>query len=85
MNPDESGLSAEERRAVRSWRRQIERHQRKIEDFQRQRSVRRGMEAMPDELIEAQRVARIRHLESEIRTFERSIDAVLSKGSGGKP
>lgn len=72
----EKGLSKEDRKSIRSLEKQIDRHQQKITDFKNNPSVRPGMEGQSKEVVEAQQAARIRHLETEIRTFQNNIDKI---------
>ncbi|CDG86107.1 putative uncharacterized protein [Janthinobacterium agaricidamnosum NBRC 102515 = DSM 9628] len=69
-------LSKEDRKSIRSLEKQIEKHEQKLADFKNNPSVRPGMEDQPKEVIEAQRATRIRHLETEIRTFQNNIDKI---------
>ena len=67
-------LSKESERGIRSLEKQIAKHERKIADFKANPTVRPGMEGLPKEAIEAQQKARIRHLETEIKTFRENIE-----------
>ena len=69
-------LSKEDRKSIRSLEKQIEKHEQKLADFKNNPSVRPGMENQPEEVIQAQRATRIRHLETEIRTFQNNIDKI---------
>lgn len=59
---------------MRLGERRIAEHIKKAEDFRRNPTVRPGMERMTEEAIRAQHAARIRHLETEIRTFKANIE-----------
>lgn len=50
----------------------------KLDDFRANPTVRPGMEGLPDEVIKAQQATRIRHLETEIRTFQNNIQKILN-------
>jgi hypothetical protein len=69
-------LSKEDRKSIRSLEKQIEKHEQKLADFKNNPSVRPGMENQSQEVIEAQRATRVRHLETEIRTFQNNIDKI---------
>lgn len=70
---DDAGLSADDRRAIRSFRKLIDAHEKKLEEFCAQPTVRPGMEQMPLDRIQSQQEARIRRLQREIRRFEEEI------------
>ena len=71
-------LSGESQRAVRSLEKQILAHQKKLDEFKNNPTIRPGMEHLPIGIIEKQQQVRIRHLETEIRTFQNNIDKILN-------
>lgn len=70
---DDAELSANDRRAIRSFRKLIDAHERKLEEFRARPTIRPGMEQMPLDRIQAQQEARERRLIREIRKFEKEI------------
>ncbi|MGV7208649.1 hypothetical protein ACLB1G_12420 [Oxalobacteraceae bacterium A2-2] len=72
-------MSREDGKAIRSLERQIEKHERKLADFKSNPTVRSGMEHLPQDVIDAQRAARIRHLEAEIRTLRGNIEKIRNR------
>jgi len=66
-------LSREARRGIASLERRILEHRAKLEAFKANPTVRQGMEKLSKELIEAQKNARVQHLEKEIQTFIENI------------
>nr|WP_255609678.1 RHS repeat-associated core domain-containing protein [Methylosinus sp. Sm6] len=77
---DNGGPSREAQKSIRSLERQIAAHERKLEAFRTNPTVRPGMENLPAELIEMQQQRRIRHLETEIQTFKNNIKKILNGG-----
>ncbi|MCB1053965.1 MAG: DNRLRE domain-containing protein [Acidobacteria bacterium] len=71
-------LTTSQRRSVRSLEKRIAEHRVKLDEFLANPTVRPGMEGLPEEAIQAQQLARIRHLEGEIRTFENNILKILT-------
>jgi len=59
---------------IRSLEKQIAQHEKKVDDFRANPTVRPGMEKLPKEVIEKQQQERIRHLEKEIETFKKNIE-----------
>ncbi|MGQ5524883.1 RHS repeat domain-containing protein [Chitinimonas sp. PSY-7] len=76
---EDDGLSNEDKKSIRSLEKQIEKHKQKIADFKANPTVRPGMENQSEAAIRAQQEARIRHLETEIRTFQRNIDKIRGR------
>jgi 7,8-dihydro-6-hydroxymethylpterin-pyrophosphokinase len=70
---DDFNLSPADRRAIRSFRRLIASHQKKVEEFYAQPTVRPGMESLASAVIRAQQQARVERLLREIRKFEAEI------------
>lgn len=52
----------------------------KLDEFRANPTVRPGMDGLSEEVIKAQQTARIRHLETEIRTFEENTMKILDRG-----
>lgn len=69
-------LSREEERAIRSYEKRIAEHEAKLMEFKNNPTVRPGMENQPQHIIEQQQAARIKHLETEIRTFKNNISKI---------
>jgi len=67
-------ISPESRRGIRSLEKRIEEHQRKLQEFKENPTVRPGMEKQPQEVIAQQQERRINHLEQEIKTFRGNIE-----------
>ena len=67
-------LSREAQKGIRSLEKRIAEHEKKLADFKANPTVRPGMEGQPKEVIEAAQQSRIRHLETEIRTYKNNID-----------
>jgi RHS repeat-associated protein len=70
-------LDAQSQRSIRSLEKQILSHQKKLDEFKSNPTVRPGMEHLPRNVIENQQRVRIQHLQSEIRTFQNNIDRIL--------
>ena len=70
-----------EKKEIRSLTKRIEEHELKIKEFKANPTVRPGMEKLPKEIIEKQQLARIRHLQQEIRAFQGRIDFIKNKGN----
>ena len=84
MPPDDDddkdkNLSISDKRSIRSYKKQIKNHKKKIEEFKNNPTVRPGMEKLPKEVIKAQQESRIRHLEREIKAFQKNIDDIYKK------
>ncbi|MGZ8316267.1 MAG: hypothetical protein ACXW3B_13985 [Telluria sp.] len=60
-------MSKQELRSIRSLEKQIEKHERKIADFEKNPTVRPGMEGQPTEVIAAQQQQRVNDLKNEIQ------------------
>ena len=69
-------LSNEDKKSIKSLEKRIDEHKQKLADFKKNPSVRPGMENQSEATIQAQRSARIRHLETEIRTFQNNINKI---------
>jgi hypothetical protein len=52
----------------------IDEHQRKLQDFKDNPTVRPGMEKLPQEVVARQHQRRIKHLEQEIKAFRGNIE-----------
>jgi hypothetical protein len=74
-----SKLTPQEQRSIRSLEKRIIEHEQKIIDFQNNPTIRPGMENLPKDVIVKQQQLRIKHLETEIRTFKNNIQKI-SKG-----
>lgn len=55
---------------------QIQKHQKKLDEFKANPTVRPGMENLPKEIIRKQQQMRIKHLETEIKTFKKNIKKI---------
>ena len=66
-------LTRAQLRAIRSYEVQSAKHEQKLYSFMSCPTVMPGMEHLPPELIRAQQLARIRHLQIEIRAFKENI------------
>ena len=73
-------LSKSQLKGIRSLEKQIQKHQKKIDDFKANPTVRPGMENLPKDVIKRQQQARVKHLETEINTFKNNIDKIKSGG-----
>jgi RHS repeat-associated protein len=69
-------LTTQQQKAIRSLEKQIAKHEKKIQDFKDNPTVRPGMENLPKEVIQKQQQRRIQHLETEINTFKNNIDKI---------
>ncbi len=78
---DDDDLTKSEKKEIRSLTKRIEEHELKIKEFKANPTVRPGMEKLPKEIIEKQQLARIRHLQQEIRAFQGRIDFIKNKGN----
>jgi RHS repeat-associated protein len=67
-------LSREAEKGISSLQKRIAEHELKLLEFKESPTVRPGMEGLPEEFIKRQQVARIRHLEAEIRAFKQNIE-----------
>ena len=79
FDPDEDpdkDLTKQQKKSIRSLEKQIRKHEQKIQQFRQNPTVRPGMENQPAHVIRAQQQARIRHLETEIRTFNSNISKI---------
>ncbi|MGB9990877.1 hypothetical protein [Pseudoduganella rhizocola] len=70
---DDAGLPANDRRAIRSFRKLIDAHEKKLEEFISRPTVRPGMEDLASDLVRSQQEARAKRLIREIRKFENEI------------
>ena len=66
-------LSREAQKGIRSLEERIAEHEQRLAEFKANPTVRPGMEGQPASVIKAQQEVRIRHLETEIRTFRENI------------
>ena len=57
---------------------QIASHEKKLEEFRANPTVRPGMENLPKDVIEKQQQRRIQHLETEIQTFKNNIQKIMN-------
>jgi RHS repeat-associated protein len=73
-------LSAEAQRGITSLERQISIHERKLNEFRTNPTIRPGMENLPKEIIEKQQQIRINHLETKIQTFKNNIQKLINGG-----
>jgi RHS repeat-associated protein len=64
------------RRAIRSLEKQIAKHQKKLQEFINNPTIRPGMENLPKELIQKQQQRRVQHLLDEINTFGKNIEKI---------
>ncbi|NJA04226.1 hypothetical protein HC024_00505 [Methylococcaceae bacterium WWC4] len=71
-----SELTKSQTKAIKSLEKQIQKHQQKLDDFKANPTVRPGMEDLPKEIIKQQQEERIRHLETEINTFNKNIEKI---------
>ena len=70
-------LTAQEVKSVKSYERLIEEHLNKIQEFKNNPTIRKGMENLSPSVIAQQQAARIRHLENEIRAFQKNITDII--------
>ncbi len=70
-------LSREAQKSIRSFEKQISKHEQKLAEFKANPTVRPGMEHLPVEVINQQQLTRIRKLEQEIETFKENIQKIL--------
>ncbi|WP_189534790.1 hypothetical protein [Paludibacterium paludis] len=70
-------LSKEAQKGVKSLEKQIASHEKKLEEFRNNPTVRPGMENLPKDVIEKQQQRRIQHLETEIQTFKNNLQKIL--------
>lgn len=70
---DDAGLPPNDRRAIRSFRKLIDAHEKKLEEFLSRPTVRPGMEGLASDLVRSQQEARAKRLIREIRKFEKEI------------
>ncbi len=57
-------------------KKQIARHQKNVQEFKDNLTVRPGMENLSKDIIKKQQQKRINHLEKEINTFKNNIDKI---------
>lgn len=69
-------LTKQQQKSVRSLEKQISKHEKKLQEFRDNPTVRPGMEKLPKEVIQKQQQRRINHLETEIRTFRNNIEKI---------
>lgn len=69
-------LTIQQQKSIRSLEAQIAKHEKKIQDFKDNPTIRPGMENMPKEVIQMQQQRRVQHLETEIRTFKNNIEKI---------
>jgi hypothetical protein len=67
--PPARPLTSSEEKAIRSYEKRIEEHQKKMDDFINNPTIRPGMENLSPEAIAAQQARRVDHLQKEINTF----------------
>jgi hypothetical protein len=61
-------------RGIRNLEKRMAEHMKKLEEFRKNPTVRPGMEKLPRSEIEQQHLRRIKHLEDEIRAFQKGIN-----------
>jgi len=75
-------LGAQQKKSIRSLERQISDHQKRLQDFKNNPTVRPGMEGLPKDIIKAQQQQqqqqRIKDLGDEIETFKNNIQKILN-------
>ncbi|TQV68228.1 hypothetical protein FKG94_23290 [Exilibacterium tricleocarpae] len=69
-------LTKQQQKSIRSLEKQISKHEKKLQEFRDNPSVRPGMEKLPKEVIQKQQQRRINHLETEVRTFRNNIEKI---------
>ncbi len=69
-------LNPQQVKAINTLQKRIREHEKKINDFKENPTVRPGMENLPKDLIRQQQQSRINHLETEIRTFRNNIEKI---------
>ena len=69
-------LTSRQQKSIRSLEKQISKHEKKLQDFKDNPTVRPGMEKLPKDVIQKQQQRRIDHLETEIDTFKNNIDKI---------
>ncbi|MDR1008280.1 MAG: hypothetical protein LBL65_06985 [Campylobacteraceae bacterium] len=74
----EKTLTAQELKSIRSYEKLIAEHEKKIIDFKTNPTIRSDMENLSPDIIRAQQVKRIEHLEKEIQTFKNNINKIKS-------
>jgi RHS repeat-associated protein len=67
-------LPKDAQKGIRTLETRIAQHEKKLADFKANPTVRQGMEGQSASVIKAQQQTRIRHLETEIRTFKENIE-----------
>jgi RHS repeat-associated protein len=72
-------LSKQDRKSYESYDKLISEHRQKLDEFKANPTVRPGMEGQPKEVIEAAQERRIKHLEREIKAFEKNQKDILEK------
>ena len=71
-------LTKQQQKAIGSLEKRIAEHEKKLQDFKDNSTVRPGMEKMSKEQIQKQQQQRIEHLQKEINTFKNNIEKVKS-------
>lgn len=71
-------LSKQELKSIRSFEKQIEKHEVKIDAFKNNPTIRPGMENLPKDVIQRQQQSRIDGLTKEIDTFKNNIQKILN-------
>jgi len=74
----ESKLTKSQIKSIKSLKKRITEHMKKIEEFKKNPTIKPGMEKMPKEVIEKQQQIRIKHLENEINTFKENIQKITN-------
>jgi len=69
-------LTSQQQKSIRSLEKQISKHEKKVQDFKTNPTVRPGMEKLPKEVIQKQQQRRVKHLETEINTFKNNINKI---------
>ncbi|MCA8920944.1 MAG: pre-toxin TG domain-containing protein [Planctomycetes bacterium] len=71
-----AGLSLEAQRSLRSYKKRIAEHEKKLKEFIENPTVRPGMESQPPSVIRRQQEARIKHLKTEIETLKENMEKI---------
>ncbi|MNT70109.1 hypothetical protein D3C72_2084650 [compost metagenome] len=69
-------LTKEQIKGIKSLEKQIAAHEKKLEEFRRNPTIRPGVENLPVDVIAKQQQRRIDHLQKEINTFKNNIDKI---------
>ena len=70
-------LTQQQQRAIRSLKRQVAQHEKKLQVFRNNPTIRPGMENLSREIVEKQQRRRIQHLETEIKAFRDNIEKII--------